>query len=177
MLDASLPSLLEQERPSRFGYCVGRLLGLAYRLTGAHRYDRLRIERVLDLAVVVLPTVANPKVQALAGRVDLQEDTSFTARYPAEQPVTVRIVMRDGAVHTGECVVTKGEPTNPHKPEELTAKFFELGEPVWGRPVTQKLNDGLMKLETIGSFRSFADEFYGLRNHIDFVRQRLRTNT
>jgi hypothetical protein len=42
--------------------------------------------------------------------------------------------MRDGAVHTGECVVTKGEPTNPHKPEELTAKFFELGEPVWGRP-------------------------------------------
>jgi hypothetical protein len=24
---------------------------------------------------------------------------------------------------------------------------------------------------------SFADEFYGLRNHIEFVRQKLRTNT
>ena len=62
MLDASVPSLLEQERPGRFGHFVGRLLGLAYRLTGTHRYDRLRIERVLDLAVVVLPSVANPKV-------------------------------------------------------------------------------------------------------------------
>ena len=62
MLDASLPSLLEQERPSRFGHFVGRLLGLAYRLTGTHRYDRLRIERVLGMAVVVLPSVANPNV-------------------------------------------------------------------------------------------------------------------
>ncbi|MBI4191642.1 MAG: MmgE/PrpD family protein [Betaproteobacteria bacterium] len=103
--------------------------------------------------------VANPQVQALAKRVDLQEEASFSARFPAEQPVDLRIVMRDGAVHTGRCVVTKGEPANPHKPEELTAKFFELGEPVWGKPVTRKLYDGLMKLEDIGDFRSFADQF------------------
>jgi 2-methylcitrate dehydratase PrpD len=103
--------------------------------------------------------VANPHVQALAQRVDLREERSFTARYPAEQPVTVRIVMQDGAVHSGECVVTKGEPTNPHKPEELTAKFFELGEPVWGKTTTQALFDGLMKLEEIGDFRVFADDF------------------
>jgi len=62
MLDASLPSLLEQERPGRFGHFAGRLLGIAYRLAGTARYDRLRIERVLDLPVVVLPSVANPKV-------------------------------------------------------------------------------------------------------------------
>src|SRR6185436_2691465 len=34
--------------------------------------------------------VANPAIQRLAKRVDLREDTSFTARYPAEQPVTIR---------------------------------------------------------------------------------------
>ena len=63
MLDASpLSSLLDEDRPSRFGNFVGKLLGLAYRVAGAHRYDRLRIERVLDLPVVVLPSVANPKV-------------------------------------------------------------------------------------------------------------------
>ena len=103
--------------------------------------------------------VANPQVQALAKRVDLREEPSFTARYPAEQPVDLRIVMRDGTVHTGQCTVTKGEPANPHRPEELTAKFFELGEPVWGKPTTRRLNEGLMKLETIGSFRAFAAEF------------------
>jgi 2-methylcitrate dehydratase PrpD len=102
--------------------------------------------------------VANPQVQALAQRVDLQEDKSYTARFPAEQPVVVRIVMKDGMTHEGRCVVTKGEPANPHQPAELTGKFFELGEPVWGRPVTQQLYDGLMRLEEIADFRAFADE-------------------
>jgi HemK-related putative methylase len=62
MLDASLASLLEQERPSKLGRLLGKLLGLAYRALGTHDYDRLQIVRVLDLAVVVLPSVANPKL-------------------------------------------------------------------------------------------------------------------
>ena len=76
MLDASLPSLLDEERPSRFGNFLGKLLGLAYRLSGVHRYDRLQIEHVLDLPVVVLPSVANPKVLRtgafFASRIDNQ---------------------------------------------------------------------------------------------------------
>jgi HemK-related putative methylase len=74
VLDASLPSLLEQERPSRFGFFMGKLLGVAYRLAGKHRYDRFRIERVLDLTMVVMPSVANPKVlrtgEFFASRID-----------------------------------------------------------------------------------------------------------
>ncbi len=100
--------------------------------------------------------VANPVVQALVQRVDLQEDKSFTARFPAEQPVTVRIVMRDGKRYEGQCVITKGEAAKPHTHAELTGKFFELGEPVWGKPVTQKLYEGLMKLEEIPDFGAFA---------------------
>lgn len=96
---------------------------------------------------------------ALAQRVDLSEERSFTARYPAEQPVSLRIVMKDGTAHTGECVVTKGEPANPHKPEELPQKFCELGEPVWGHAVTRALYEGLMQIEDISVFRAFANEF------------------
>src|SRR5688572_16838350 len=62
MLDASLPSLLEQQRPSKLGHLLGKLLGLTYRALGTHRYDRLQIVSVLDFAVVVLPSVANPKL-------------------------------------------------------------------------------------------------------------------
>jgi hypothetical protein len=65
--------------------------------------------------------------------------------------------MRDGAIHTGNCVVTKGEPAKPHTPDQLKSKFFELGQPVWGQAVTQQLYDGLMQLENIDDFRSFAD--------------------
>lgn len=100
--------------------------------------------------------VANPVVQALMQRVDLQEDKAFTARFPQEQPVTVKIVMRNGKSYEGQCVITKGEAAKPHTHDELTGKFFELGEPVWGGAVTQKLYDGLMKLEDIADFRAFA---------------------
>lgn len=103
--------------------------------------------------------VANPQVQALAHRVDLREEPAFTARYPDEQPVTLRIVMRDGAEHAGNCLVTKGEPAKPHTAQELAGKFFELGEPVWGEATTQELHDGLTRLEEIGEFRAFADRF------------------
>jgi 2-methylcitrate dehydratase PrpD len=101
--------------------------------------------------------VANPQVQALAQRVDLREEPSFTARFPAEQPVHLRIIMRSGTVHEGQCLVTKGEPANPHKPEELRGKFFELGEPLWGKALTQELCEAFMQLETIADFRAFSD--------------------
>ncbi len=71
----------------------------------------------------------------------------------------VKITLKEGTAITGRCDVTKGEPANPHKPEELRAKFFELGTPAWGEAVTQKLFDCLMKLETIDDFRVFADGF------------------
>jgi 2-methylcitrate dehydratase PrpD len=103
--------------------------------------------------------VANAQVQALAQRVDLAEEPAFTARYPAEQPVTLRIVMRDGSVHEGSCIVTKGEPAKPHTAQELAGKFFDLGEPVWGKATTRELHDGLMRLEQLGEFRAFADRF------------------
>jgi len=103
--------------------------------------------------------VANRGVQALVQRVDLSEEPSFTARFPAEQPVTVRIAMKDGKAYEGRCVVTKGEPAKPHTAQELTGKFFELGEPVWGKAVTQRLHDGLMRLEEIGNFGEFAAQF------------------
>ncbi len=66
--------------------------------------------------------------------------------------------MKDGVAYEGRCIVTKGEPANPHTPAELTGKFFELGEPVWGKSVTQKLYDGLMHLEDIADFRAFAGQ-------------------
>jgi 2-methylcitrate dehydratase PrpD len=102
--------------------------------------------------------VANREVQALVQRVDLQEDKAFTARFPQEQPVTVRITMRDGKTYDGQCTITKGEAAKPHTDQELTGKFFELGVPVWGKPSTQRLYDGCMRLETIKDFGEFANE-------------------
>jgi len=100
--------------------------------------------------------VADPQIQALAQRVEMHEEPSFTARYPAEQPVVLSATLRDGTVHEGACTVTKGEPTRPHTEAELGAKFRELGEPIWGAATTAALLEGLGAVETIGDFRRFT---------------------
>jgi HemK-related putative methylase len=62
MLDASVRSLLAEDRPGSLGRLAGSLLHLAYRLSGKVRYDAFRLERVTDLAILVTPGVANPKL-------------------------------------------------------------------------------------------------------------------
>jgi release factor glutamine methyltransferase len=62
MLDASIPSLLAEDRPGPLGLLAGKALGIAYRLTGLHRYDGFRLERVRGLPILVIPGVANPKL-------------------------------------------------------------------------------------------------------------------
>jgi 2-methylcitrate dehydratase PrpD len=102
--------------------------------------------------------VSNAQVQALAQRVDLQEDRTHTARYPRETPCDIRIVMKDGTSHAGRCVIMKGEPSNPHPPEALQRKFFDLGVPVWGEATTQKLFDALMRIDTVSDFAELGSE-------------------
>ncbi len=41
---------------------MGKLLGLGYTITGKDRYDSFRLERVLGMPIVVMPSVANPKL-------------------------------------------------------------------------------------------------------------------
>lgn len=112
-----------------------------------------------ELAAFEQAAVDNATIQALAARVDMQEEASYTARYPAEQVCDLRIVLSNGRALEGHCTITKGEPSKPHRPEELRAKFMQLGVPIWGEPVAQRLLDGCMKLEEVPDFSRFAEGF------------------
>jgi 2-methylcitrate dehydratase PrpD len=103
--------------------------------------------------------VDNEAIQALAARIEVQEDANYTARYPAEQVCDLRIVLSSGQVHEGRCTITKGEPSKPHAPEELEKKFMQLGAPVWGEAVARRLLGGCMKLEDVPDFSRFAEGF------------------
>jgi len=112
-----------------------------------------------ELAAFEQAAVDNATIQALAARVDMQEEASYTARYPAEQVCDLRIVLSNGRALEGHCTITKGEPSKPHRPEELRAKFMQLGVPIWREPVAQRLLDGCMKLEEVPDFSRFAEGF------------------
>jgi release factor glutamine methyltransferase len=62
VLDACAPSLLDAQRPGPLRLLIGRGVGLAYTLSGKDRYDSFRLERVLGMPILVIPTVANPKL-------------------------------------------------------------------------------------------------------------------
>ena len=55
-------SLLDDDRPGRIGAMLGRIAALGYRIAGKHRYDDFRLERVGPLRLLVLPSVANPRL-------------------------------------------------------------------------------------------------------------------
>ena len=50
MLDASLPSLLAEQRPGTLGLLAGKGLSILYKISGRHRYDDFRLERARHAA-------------------------------------------------------------------------------------------------------------------------------
>jgi 2-methylcitrate dehydratase PrpD len=106
-----------------------------------------------------IEAVENALVQALVAKVDVSEDLAYTKAYPDRQLCDVLIELNDGREIRGRCEIMKGEPSNPHRPEEVEKKFYDLTVPVWGAERAGKLYRGLMGLEDVADFRSFGADF------------------
>jgi len=97
MLDTSEgPSLLAGTQPGRLGSLLGRFLTLGYRITGRHRYDDYRLERVEQLPILVLPSVANPK---------LLRTGAFLASQLDERIITPEASVLDLGTGSGVCAI------------------------------------------------------------------------
>jgi HemK-related putative methylase len=96
MRDASAQSLLAEDRPGPLGTLAGRLLHLAYRLSGKARYDAFRVEHVADLAILVIPGVANPK---------LLRTGAFFADQIAARPLSPGAAVLDMGTGSGICAL------------------------------------------------------------------------
>jgi 2-methylcitrate dehydratase PrpD len=105
------------------------------------------------------PAVENPRVQALVAKVDVSEDPAYTAAYPGKQLCDVVIHLKDGGTVRGRCEIMKGEPSNPHRPEDVEKKFYELTLPVWGARRANDLYAALLRLEDIADLRAFGASF------------------
>ncbi len=101
--------------------------------------------------------VADPRVMALAARVELVEDEGFTRAYPAAQRVHLLIRLHDGSSVEGRCEITSGEPTRPHSPEALERKYRELAAPLWGAAGAEKMRVALMQIETCPDVSQLVD--------------------
>lgn len=99
---------------------------------------------------------SNHAVSELATRVDVCEDPAFTAEFPGRQIVELSIGLRDGKTLSGRCEVTRGEPGNPHSPQDIEKKYYRLASPVWGEQLARELYQACMRLESIPDLRAFS---------------------
>jgi 2-methylcitrate dehydratase PrpD len=106
-----------------------------------------------------IDAVRNPRVQALVAKVDVREEPSYTQAYPDHQLCDVTIRLRGGRSLEGRCEIMKGEPGNPHRPEDVERKFFDLTNPVWGAQRARSLYDAVLALESEANMGEFGRSF------------------
>ena len=90
--------------------------------------------------------VRNPRILALAQKVDLAEDPAMTKRLPMERPARVVITTTDGRQWVGEAGVNRGDDASPYTADELTAKFMDLTGRVWPAEHAQQLLEATHEL-------------------------------
>jgi hypothetical protein len=71
----------------------------------------------------------------------------------------VVIHLKQGRAIRGRCEIMRGEPRNPHRPDEIEKKFYDLTVPVWGAARAHKLYKALLELEHAADLRVFGADF------------------
>jgi len=98
---------------------------------------------------------ANPVIRELARKVEISENPEYTKFFPHKQPCDVKMTLRDGTVLEAHADYTRGDPTNPRKPEEFRAKFMEVASLVWTESAAARMLDEVMAFEKISYVRAF----------------------
>jgi 2-methylcitrate dehydratase PrpD len=93
--------------------------------------------------------VADPRIQALARRVEVVEDSEFTRAFPERQPTEVSVALDDGTELSERADFHRGEAEHPHPPDAVRRKFLDLAAPVWGRERAEALYDRVLDLERV----------------------------
>lgn len=102
------------------------------------------------------PAVADPRIQALAAKVEVTEVPVFTAAFPGRQPTEITVALADGAELEARADFMRGEAEHPHAPETVRAKYLELAAPVWGVPRAEAMWEAVMRLESAPDMRALA---------------------
>ena len=101
--------------------------------------------------------IADPRIQALARRVEVVEEPDFTRAFPARQPTEVTMVLADGTDLSEHADFHRGEAELPHPPDAVRRKFLELAAPVWGRERAEPLYDRVLDLERVPKVASLLE--------------------
>lgn len=103
-----------------------------------------------------LDAIHDAKTRALAAKVSIVSDDEMTAAPPGRRPAEVTIHLKDGRKLVGATETNRGDFDDPYSTDELTAKFHELGDPVWGRAGTTTLHKACLAIDQEKDMRAFT---------------------
>jgi 2-methylcitrate dehydratase PrpD len=106
------------------------------------------------------PALSDPRVRALAGRVEVVEDPALTALMPGKRPARVEIRLDDGRALARQVDVPAGEFDHPYPEAALREKFVGLAGPELGAAGAATAWE---LCRTAGELKSIRDLADGLR--------------
>jgi 2-methylcitrate dehydratase PrpD len=97
-------------------------------------------------AAEITEGLRDARVLGLLARIAVEEEPTFTRRFPAERIAVVTIERDDGVAFTSEPTAARGDPDSPLSDAEVAAKFRLLAEDL-GAERRRRIEDAVAGLE------------------------------
>jgi 2-methylcitrate dehydratase PrpD len=100
--------------------------------------------------------LGDPRIRALAQRVEMSADPEMSPRAADRLTARVRLSLRDGRVLEETAAIVRGDAVNPVPDDEVIAKFLALTAPVLGEPRARRVMEVAHELETMKDVRDLT---------------------
>jgi len=95
----------------------------------------------LGAAEITGEALADPAILEMSHRIELREDATLSARFPAERYARATVTLTDGRVLRSETTPARGDAERPLPAAEIVAKFHALAEPTLGAATARALRE------------------------------------
>ncbi len=102
-----------------------------------------------DVSAFVEPALGDPRIRALAGRVEVRVDPEMSPRRADHPTARVEVALKDGRALTGITSVVRGDFEDPVPAEEVVDKFVALAAGVLGSARARAVTEIVDRAETL----------------------------
>jgi 2-methylcitrate dehydratase PrpD len=109
-----------------------------------------------DVAAFEPAALGDPRIRALARRVEVSADPEMSPRRTDYPTGKVRLALRDGRVLEETTTVVRGDAANPVPADDVLAKFLALASPVLGEPRARRVAETVHEVDTLKDVRELT---------------------
>ena len=109
-----------------------------------------------DIAAFEPAALGDPRIRALARRVDVSADPEMSPRRADHPTARVRLTLRDGRVLEETTTVVRGDAASPVPAEEVLGKFLALASPVLGEPRARQVAEVVHEVDGLNDIRKLT---------------------